>query len=103
MADRDTVKRSGRTDTYEQTFGVAAKIGGTMQTPHGEIDVVDAPGLSSLLVVHPTDPSQSRIGLLLYDPEIRTGMIGQLDADTARTFAASFLRLADQLEPRKAN
>lgn len=71
----------------------------TLRTPRGDVDVVDAPGFSTMLV-QSEDPEWSRVGVLVYDPETGKGMIVQFDPASARTTAASLLRLADELEPR---
>ncbi len=93
------------TDTYEQTRGVACSLGGTtVMTPKGPVRILDAPGITTLFVKHPGDAAMNRVGVLLYTTEPSgLGMIGQLDADTARTTAASLLRLADELDPGKPN
>jgi hypothetical protein len=95
-------QKIGKTDTYETIRGEATKVGCLMSTPHGEVDVLDAPGFSTLLIKH-EDNAMSRVGMLVYDPDIRTGMIAQLDADAARTVAASLMRLANQLDEMRPN
>lgn len=96
-------RKIGRTETFESTRGVANRIAGMLQTPQGDIDAVDAPGISTLLITNERDPSMSRIGVLVYDPEYRMGMVAQVDADVARTIGASFYRLAERLSPQTNN
>jgi hypothetical protein len=94
-----------RTATYGQTRGVACGLAGTsVMTPNGPVKIVDAPGITTLLVKHPDDPDMNRVGVLLYTMEPSgIGMIGQLTADIARTTAASLLRLAAELDSGKSN
>jgi hypothetical protein len=98
----------GQTDSYEQTTGECAPLGGvTIQTRQGVVFVQDAPGISCALATRP-DPQWNRVVLLAYDPELQfapgvgIGMATQLTADEARGVAASLLRLANKLDP-KAN
>lgn len=99
----DDVVEPRRHPDCEDTRCVSLHLGGkTLRTPHGDVEVVDAPGFSTLLVMA-SDPSWSRVGALVYDPETRKGMIVQFDPASARASAASLLRLADQLEPRTNN
>lgn len=96
----ENAQKVGQTETFEVTGGVSTRIGGMLETAHGVIDVRDVSVFSTLSVTHRTDPAQSRVGILLIDLETKKGMVAQVDAAAARTLAASFLRLADLLEPR---
>jgi hypothetical protein len=89
-----------RTATHETSRGTATSIAGLIETPHGPMECVDAPGFVTMLIINPEDSAQSRVGFLLYEPEFKMGMVAQMDADQARMVAASFLRLADELSPR---
>lgn len=94
---------SGRAPAHETSRGEAVSLEGRrVETRHGMIRLADAPGLTSMSVDH-KDPAQSRVGLILYRPaapgeEMGFGMVGQVDANQARSFAASFLRLANKLD-----
>lgn len=102
-AELPPVTVSGRAPPHETSRGEAEPLEGRrMETRHGMIRLADAPGLTSISVDH-KDPTRSRVGLILYRPaapgeELGFGMIGQLDANQARSFAASFLRLANKLD-----
>ncbi len=105
----DDVYHPEKTPEYEQTLGCAVKLGEMrIQTPHGPVRVTDAPGISSLLVTHPTDADWSRVAIMVYEAPgpgrvAGFGMVAQLDATRARTVAASLLRLAAQLDGGRAN
>jgi len=94
--------------TYERSQGEAIPFGAcTVVMPRGDIEAVDAPGYTTLLVTH-SDPAFNRIAFLLYAPgqDTRTpgkGMIAQMTADQARNIAASLVRLAEQLEPGRTH
>jgi hypothetical protein len=93
------------TAQHETSRGVAVPLGGqTIKTPHGTVSMNDAPGFSTLLISH-EDSDFSRIGLLIYAPAepCGVGLLAQIDATQARTFAASLLRLAAVLDPSKPN
>jgi hypothetical protein len=92
-----------KTDTYEQTRGVADKLGCMdVETPKGICHIHDAPGV--LTVEISGDGRVPSVGIMLYDPEPQTvsgkgvGFISQLDAGSARNVAASLLRMADRLD-----
>lgn len=97
----DEPRTPERTETFEATLGVADKIGGLINTPRGVVNAIDAPGVMTLLALRNDDPKMSRVAVLLYDPELGAGFVAQLDASTARTTAASLMRLADKLEPKR--
>lgn len=96
--------KPGRTDTFEESRGVAMALGDiVIETPHGRVLCTDAPGLTTLFIEH-SDPGASRIAIVAYTPPeteggTGTAMIAQLDDEVARTIAASLLRLADRIKP----
>lgn len=100
-----------RTDTHEATRGDAFPLGCIdIDTPRGTVHCHDAPGIMTTEVCR--RGQFERAGLLVYDPEPQTrggkgmALLAQLDADGARSFAASLLRMAtklDQVHGRKPN
>jgi len=104
----DAVITPQKLDTFEQHVGTAGRLGGVeIQTIRGPVFAVDAPGYSTMLLSFKDQPEQSRAMLLLYEPgrdgSKGAGMMAQLDADQARTVAASLLRLAALIDTRKPN
>jgi hypothetical protein len=78
-----------------------------IETVRGPVLCNDAPGFTTMLGKRP-DPKDSRVVVLIYtapDPAagaMGKGLVAQLDAAAARTFGASFMRLADMLDAEGA-
>ena len=97
MADKPHVPIP--TDTHESLRGKAVALGCfDVQTPQGPVHFHDAPGFITTLIERVGVPTS--IGLFVYQPG-EVGRVVQFDADGARSAAASLLRLADKVEPRK--
>lgn len=96
-----------RTADFEETRGVAVSVGPmVIETPHGQVMVLDAPGLTTTKIERPGVPTS--IALIVYDPEpvpdlgnLGTALLAQLDPEIARAIAASLLRLANEIDGRK--
>jgi ABC-type amino acid transport substrate-binding protein len=100
MADEPIQPR--KTGTAESTRGEATKLGCIdVVTPQGPVHFHDAPGFMTTVIERPGVATS--IGVLSYDPAAGQGMVVQLDGDSARTMAASLLRLADEIDPRRPN
>lgn len=96
------------TATHERHTGVSVKLGCMdVQMPRGLIHVHDAPGITSTELL--VNGQFTSIGLLIYDDDHKAstmgdrgfGMINQLDAAAARSFAASLMRMATKLDGGK--
>lgn len=99
----DEVLKPERSATFEDMHGTATCLGGQrIETSHGTVEIVDAPGILTMLAINPV-PADSRVCILVYGPgePAGVGMIAQLDPGNARTVDASLLRLADQLDPMR--
>lgn len=88
---------------YSSTTSSHARVGCmNVQFDRGVCHIHDAPGVSTLMVADREGKPVS-VGLVAYDCEPDSsgkgfGLLGQLDADGARAFAASLCKLADQLD-----
>lgn len=100
MADEPIKPR--KTTTAESSRGEATRLGCLdVMTPQGPVHFHDAPGFMTTTIERPGVATS--IGVLSYDPEDGRGLVCQLDGDGARTMAASLLRLADEIDPRRPN
>ena len=106
MADRDDDGDLARTDDFESTRSNQRTLGCIdVQTPRGPVHAHDGRGFMSFEIDR--DGVFTSIGVMVYDPELAGpegqgfGLIAQFDAAAARTAAASLLRMADRLDPRK--
>lgn len=94
-----------KTDTYQRSDCSFPRIGPCeMETPRGDVVAHDAPGLLSL-EIRDRDGKIISAAIMVYEPEPGhgLGLIAQLGADAARSFAASLLRIADLMEPPTLN
>ena len=94
-----------KASTYIRADTKFARIGPIeMETPRGNCITHDAPGLTSL-EVRGEDGRIISAAVMVYEPEPGHGIgfIAQMNADTARAFAASLLRIADLMEPPTLN
>lgn len=84
-----------------ESFGDEATALGCMdiQTPQGVVHSHDGPGFMTMLVERPGLPTA--IGFFVYDPAVGQGLTAQLPPNVARSVAASLLRMADRVDPRK--
>lgn len=88
------------TGTSENMRGVAVPLGcRDVETPQGVVHFHDAPGFMTWLVER--QDIESTVGIALYDPDDGRGLVSQHTAESARSIAASLLRLADQIDPRE--
>jgi hypothetical protein len=110
MTDKPRVTVPAHSATYERLPATAdvRPIGvQIINTAEGPVECLDGLGLGSLMLTQPD--GYKRIALMVYDPEPVEGeahgiaLMHQLDAASARAFAGSLLRLADELEPIKPN
>lgn len=91
------------TATAESTRGEATKLGRLdVMTPQGPVHFHDAPGFMTTVIERPG--IAKTIGVMSYEPgPPGHGLVTQLDGDAARQMAASLLRLADEIDPRRHN
>jgi hypothetical protein len=78
-----------------------------MNTTRGPVLVEDAPG-GMVGVMDSKNPDLRRVVFVTYHPpkegkKMGTGEAHQMDADATRAMAASLLRMADRIDPRKPN
>jgi hypothetical protein len=86
-------------DGYMTTNCALEAIGPmAIQTPRGLVDCDEVPGLSSLIITKGVGNDPVSVALLTYCPVKGQGQIVQIDADSARNFGASLIRLAAMLD-----
>lgn len=109
--ERSEVVTPMRTPEFQELRGAATALGNPIiATPQGKVRAYDAPGFTTMLGEREV-MSKSMILLMVYNPNMReadeaaigTGMVVQLPPDSARSIAASLLRLADRIDGGKAN
>lgn len=93
-----------QTETFERSHGSVEAIGDqVIATSHGDILAVESSGVLTLEVGVEGQPTT--IGILVYrDGEAGMqgdGRIVRLMPDMARTIAASLLRMAERIDPRR--
>ena len=91
--------------TYSTAESHETAIGALLlSTSRGQVKAVDAPGLTTMLFEKADDTKS--VGVLVYIPgsdpnETGTGMIAQVNPETARRLSASFAHLADLAEGKE--
>lgn len=101
MADDEPIKPRP-TATAVSSRSEATKLGClNVLTPQGPVHFHDAPGFMTTVIERPG--IQPTVGVMLYDPEPGHGLVSQFDGEHARQMAASLLRLADEIDPRRHN
>jgi hypothetical protein len=94
-----------RTETCVSTDDAFPRIGPIdVETPRGRCTAHDAPGLLCMEIRN-EDGSIKNAAIMVYEPEpgLGVGLLCHLGANTARTLAASLLRIADLMEPPTLN
>jgi hypothetical protein len=91
------------TKGYTRTNCAFPPVGpGEMVLPRGRIAFVDVPGLT-LLDVRNDEGVPISAAIIAYCPDepVGQGFLAQMDAQSARKFAAALLGIADQIEPAR--